>query len=232
MEEKGGDPFGSNRFLGRAKNYPLCKPMVDHDHERVEAGGHREICDKVTGDLLKRARSNGFDGRQGRHSGVCVDLVLLAKSAAFDISADVGGEAGPPEFGRDQLTCFQEAGMTRGLVIVATLEDGATEEVVGGNVDTPFVHKDAGLDLPVGQARTEGKRNVLVHGLESLEDEGVAGGGGFNAVGEGSVNEVNEEGRREKGDVSVVGVIGGEEVGPAGEGIGASQEFARNMDHF
>ena len=65
-----------------------------------------------------------------------------------------------------------------------------------------------------------------------MEDEGVAGGGGFNAVGEGGVNEVNEEGRGKKGDVSVVGVVVGEEVGPAGEGIGASEEFARNMDHY
>ena len=71
-----------------------------------------------------------------------------------------------------------------------------------------------------------------MHRLESLEDEGVAGGGGFNAVGEGSVNEVDEQGRREEGDVGVVGVISGEEVRSAGEGIGTSQELARNMDHF
>ena len=41
-----------------------------------------------------------------------VGFVLLAKGTAFDISADKGGEAGPPEFSGDQLASFQEARMT------------------------------------------------------------------------------------------------------------------------
>ena len=62
VEKEGGDSFGGNRFLSRAKNHPLSKPMVYHDHERIEAGGHGEIRDKVAGDLLEGARGNGFDG--------------------------------------------------------------------------------------------------------------------------------------------------------------------------
>ena len=62
VEKEGGDPFSSNGFLGRAKNYPLSKPMVHHDHERIEAGGDREVRDKIAGDLLEGARGNGFDG--------------------------------------------------------------------------------------------------------------------------------------------------------------------------
>ena len=62
MEEEGGDSFGGNGFLGRAKNYPLSKPMVDHDQERIEVGGDREIRDKVTRDLLERARGGGLNG--------------------------------------------------------------------------------------------------------------------------------------------------------------------------
>ena len=61
MEKEGGYPFGGNGFLGRAKNHPLSKPMVYHDQERIEALGHGEVRDKVTGDLLERARSGGFD---------------------------------------------------------------------------------------------------------------------------------------------------------------------------
>ena len=151
-----------------------------------------------------------------------VNFVLLAEGTALDISADVGGEAGPPEFSRDQLSCFQEAGMTGGFVIMAALEDGTAEDVVRGDVDAAFVHKNAGFDLPVSQARTEGKRNVLVHGLESLEDEGVAGRGGFNAVGEGRVDKIDKERWREEGDVGVIGVIRWEEVRSAGEGIRTS----------
>ena len=63
MEKEGGDSLSGNGFLGRAKNYPLRKPMVYHDHERIEAHGHREIRDEVTGDLLKGARGDGFDRR-------------------------------------------------------------------------------------------------------------------------------------------------------------------------
>ena len=33
MEEEIGDPFCSDGFLGRAKNHPLSKPMVDHDQK-------------------------------------------------------------------------------------------------------------------------------------------------------------------------------------------------------
>ena len=101
VEKEGGDPFGGNGFLGRAENYPLSKPMVYHDHERIEAGGHGEIRDKIAGNLLKRTRGDGLDRGQGRHGGVCVSLVLLAESTAFNIAADIGSEARPPEFSGD-----------------------------------------------------------------------------------------------------------------------------------
>ena len=63
VKKEGGDPFGSDGFLGRAKNYPLSKPMVDHDQKRVKARGDWEIGDKITGNLLEGMRSGGFDGR-------------------------------------------------------------------------------------------------------------------------------------------------------------------------
>ena len=62
VEKEGGDSFGGNGFLSRAKNYPLSKPMVYHDHERIEARGDREVRDKVTGDLLEGAGSGGLNG--------------------------------------------------------------------------------------------------------------------------------------------------------------------------
>ena len=106
MEKEGSDPFGGDRFLGRAKNYPLSKPMIYHDHERIEAGGYGEIRDKIAGDLLKRARGDGFNGRKGGYGGVHVNLVLLTKGTALDVAADEGSKAGPPEFSRDQLASF------------------------------------------------------------------------------------------------------------------------------
>ena len=117
-------------------------------------------------------------------------------------------------------------------MIMAPFKDGTAERVVSGDIDTALVSEDASFDLPVSKAGAERERNILMHGLEGLEDKGVTHRRGFNAVREGSVDEVNEKGRQEEGDVGVVRVIRGEEVGPAGEGIGASKEFAGDMDHF
>ena len=97
MEKDGGNSFGGDGFLGRAKNHPLSKPMVDHDQERVKAQGDREIGDEVAGDLLERARGDGFDGWQGGHSRVCVNFVLLAGGASFNVAADKEGKAWSPK---------------------------------------------------------------------------------------------------------------------------------------
>ena len=127
---------------------------------------------------------------------MCVNFVLLAESAALNILADKGGESGPPELGGDQLSCFQEAGMPGGFMIVAPFKDGAAKGIVCGDIDTAFIGEDAGFDLPVGQLGAEGERNILMHGLEGLEDEGITCGGRFDAVREGGVDEVDEKGRR------------------------------------
>ena len=42
--------------------------------------------------------------------------------------------------------------MTGRLVIMAAFQDGASERVIRRNIDTAFIRKDAGLDLPVSQA--------------------------------------------------------------------------------
>ena len=117
-------------------------------------------------------------------------------------------------------------------MVMATLEDGTAEGIVCRDIDTTFVSKDAGFDLPVGEPGAKGKRDVLVHRLECLEDEGVPRRGRFDAVGEGGVYEVDEEGWWEEGNVGVVRIVGGEEVGTAGKGIGSSKEFAGDMDHL
>ena len=63
MEKEGGNSFGGDGFLGRAKNYPLSKSMVYHDQERIEARGDREVGDKIAGNLLEGSGGSGFDGR-------------------------------------------------------------------------------------------------------------------------------------------------------------------------
>ena len=101
VEKEGGDSLSGDGFLGRAKNHPLSKPMVDHDQERVKARGDREIGDEITRDLLEGVRGDGFDGGQRGYSRVRVNLILLAKGTALHISVDEGGESGPPKFSGD-----------------------------------------------------------------------------------------------------------------------------------
>ena len=67
----------------------------------------------------------------------------------------------------------------------------------------------------------EGKRNVIVHQLEGLENKGVTCRGRLNMVREGYVDNINDEGRGKEGN-SVIVIIGvGKEVGMVREGIGA-----------
>ena len=185
VEKEGGNSFGGDGFLGRAKNYPLSKPMVYHDHERIEARGYGKIHDEIARDLLEGAGGDGFNGGQGGHGRVRVGFVLLAKGTALDIAAYKGGEAGPPEFSGDQLASFQEAGVPGGFMVMAPFKDGASEGIICRDVDTALVREDAGLNLPVGELGAEGEWNVFMHGLEGLEDEGITHRSGLDVVGEG-----------------------------------------------
>ena len=151
-----------------------------------------------------------------------VGFVLLAGCAAFDISAGKGGKAWPPEFGSNKLVDFKKAGVASGFMIMTAGKDGAAEGVVGGNIDAAFVGEDARVHLPVSKAGAEREGNILVHGLECLQDKGVAGRSRRDALGESGVNEVDEKGRGEQGDPGVVVVPSGEKVRVAGEGIRAS----------
>ena len=49
---------------------------------------------------------------------------------------------------------------------------------------------------------------------------------------EGGVDKVDEKGWWEQSDTGVIRVISGEEVRPAGEGVGASEKFSGNVYHF
>ena len=40
-------------YDSRAENYPLCKAMVDHDQQGIEARGDGEVSDELTTDLLE-----------------------------------------------------------------------------------------------------------------------------------------------------------------------------------
>ena len=106
------------------------------------------------------------------------------------------------------------------------------EGVVSGDIDTALIGQDARFDLPVGEAGVKGKRDVIVHGLEGLEDKGIACQGRLNAVGEGNVDNVDEERWGKESNSIVVIVRVGKEVRVMRQGIRTSEELSRDMDHF
>ena len=72
VEEEGSYPFSGDCFLSGAENYPLHKPMVDHNQQRVKAGGSGEVGDEVAGDLLEGLRSVGLDWGERGNGGMSV----------------------------------------------------------------------------------------------------------------------------------------------------------------
>ena len=56
-----GNPSSVNGLLARCKNYPLCKAMVDHDHDRIKTRRGGEVSDEVNRELLKGERDRGLD---------------------------------------------------------------------------------------------------------------------------------------------------------------------------
>ena len=72
MEKESGYLLSSNGFLGGPENYSLCKTMVDHDQQRIETRGDREVSDEVTGDLLEEMGGTRLDRGQQGDGGVHV----------------------------------------------------------------------------------------------------------------------------------------------------------------
>ena len=108
------------------------------------------------------------------------------------------------------------------------LEDGVAEGFIIKNINTSLVGKDASFDLPVGQARVEREGNVLVHRLDGMEDKGAASGGRLNAMGEGHVDYIDEEGWEKEGDSIIVVICMRKKVWTSGEGIFVNDESGKS----
>ena len=61
-EKEFRNPGGVYRFVTGDVNYPLTKPMVDHDHYGIKTLGWRKTGDKIHRDLLKWAGDGGSEG--------------------------------------------------------------------------------------------------------------------------------------------------------------------------
>ena len=108
---------------------------------------------------------------------MCVGLVLLASSTAFDIFSDVGRETGPPEFGSNPLLGFKVARVSSRFVVMTLFKNGMMEGVVIRDIDTSLISENTGFMFPVREMGAEGKKNGTFHRLEGLKYKGVIDGG-------------------------------------------------------
>ena len=120
----------------------VCKAVVDHDQERIKAGGRGEISDEITRQLLEWTGGGGADGVKGRYCGVRVGLGLLAISAAFDIFSDELSEARPPIVSHHELAGFEISRVAGRGVIVASGHNILVKGPGGWDVYPPWVGKE------------------------------------------------------------------------------------------
>ena len=149
MEKKCSHSLSGDCFLNGAENHPLCKAMVDHDQQRVEARGGGKVSDKVTRDLLEGLEGMRFNWSEWWDNRVGVGFVLLASDITLDLLLHKLCKTRPSEFHSNELTSFKVTRVAGSLVVMAMGEDRAMEGVVWGNVDMALVSEDMVIVLPV-----------------------------------------------------------------------------------
>ena len=97
VEENLSDFYSINGFRARSLNYPLHKPMVYYDHNRIMAIRRREVHDKVDRQLFEEEGVQRGDGDKWEDGRVSVDLVLLTDSTPINEAFDKGCKTWPPE---------------------------------------------------------------------------------------------------------------------------------------
>ena len=197
-----GDSCCVNSLLARCKNYPLCKAMVDHDHDRVKPRGRREVSDEVNGELLKGESDRGCDREERGYNGVRIGLVLLADGTTSDKMFDKGGEAWPPEIPFQNSLGAKDTHVTR--------QRGGMDRVEQGRASgRGYKHSIAEIEMsvierPVGERGTSEQGRSLVQSSKCLKHEGIRGRGGLNMAGECEIKRVDDHGFRQNGSISVV----------------------------
>ena len=85
-----------NGFGARSKNYPLCKAVVNYNHDRIETQGWWKVGDEVNGELFEKESGGGQYGTEEWRGGMGVDLVLLTDCTSINKVFDKGSKSWPP----------------------------------------------------------------------------------------------------------------------------------------
>ena len=78
-------------------------------------------------------------------------------------------------------------------MVMAAGQNGFAEGKIRGNVDMTLVGENALSMLPVQEVGVESWRDRAVHRLKCLQNKGVGGRGGLDAIGKGHINEVDKK---------------------------------------
>ena len=190
--------------MTRDENHPLHKPMVDHNQNRVETRGRRQIRDHVARDLLERAGGGRGDGTKPRNSRVSVNLVGLASSAASHKLVNKGGKSRPPVVALNQVN---------GAEITAVAPRwGAMQRMYQvlpswlGDVKTALVVESTVEERPVIAGHVRKERGMLSHSIGGILHEGVGCGELGDAVGKADVQSTYQN-IRNRGQHSNSGVV-------------------------
>ena len=105
---------GINGLGARSEDYPLRKPMVYYDHNRVMALGGGKVGDEIDRQLFEGQGDRQRDRIEGGNRGVCVDFVLLTDSASINKVFHERREAWPPVIAFEESFGTEDSHMTRG----------------------------------------------------------------------------------------------------------------------
>ena len=127
------------------------------------------------------------------------------------------------------MASFENTRMACGGMIMVARYDRAAKASISRDIDAALVSQDSSVIVPIGKARAEIGRDCTRESMEGIEDQWVRSRGGAKFVGEGGVDEVDEECVREQGDRFIVRVGSGDMIWSAGQGVRGTEILARDM---
>ena len=94
------------------------------------------------------------------------------------------------------------------------------------DIDAVLVSQNASIVVPVRKAGVESGRDSTRESMEGIKDQWVRSRGGAEFVGEGGIDEVDEEFIREQGDRLIVRISCGDMIRSMRQGIRSTEIFA------
>jgi hypothetical protein len=153
---------------------------------------------------LEGTGGEGLNRGEGRDSGVSVRFALLAKGTSFDVLTNKVRKTWPPILSGDELAGFKITWMAGREMVMRTSDDVAAKRTRVRDIDSILVGKETPIDLPIREARAEGRGYSAIEGLKSIANEDIVTGGGGNEVMEGGIDAANEERWGKEGYILII----------------------------